>query len=85
MIWQDIVITIANIIFSASLLPQVIYGFKKRKGFVTATTSGPTFIGLYAISIAFYSLNLTLSAIVSFITGTLWLTLFVQRIVYEKP
>jgi len=84
MIWQDVVITIANIIFSLALIPQVIEGFKGRKGFVTLITSGPTFIGLYSISIAFYTLLLFLSSITAFIAGTLWLTLFIQRLIYRK-
>jgi hypothetical protein len=29
--WQDFVIMTVNIIFSLSLIPQVIEGFKKRK------------------------------------------------------
>ena len=83
MIWQDIVITIANIIFSASLLPQIYYGFKKKEGTITLITSGPTFIALYAICFAFFTLSLYFSTIMSFITGSLWLVLFVQRLIYR--
>ena len=84
MIWQDMIITFANVIFSAALVPQVIYGFRKRKGLVTLTTSGPTAFGLFALSITYYTLSLPYSTFVSFITGTLWLTIFLQRLVYEK-
>ena len=82
MIWQDIVITIANLMFTYSLVNQVVYGFKKKKGFLTITTSVLTFIGLYAMTVAFFSLSLYFSAIVAFINATLWFILFVQRVVY---
>jgi len=75
---------VANIIFFISLVPQAYYGFKKKKGFITLATSGPISIGLYAMSISFYTLNLYFSSIVSFMTGTLWLVLFIQRMVYRK-
>ena len=84
MLWQDIVIMIANIIFFISLVPQVYFGFKEKKGFITLATSGPIAIGLYAISISFYTLNLYFSSIVLFVTGTLWLALFIQRLIYKK-
>ncbi len=84
MLWQDTVITVANIMFFASLVPQVYYGFKEKKGFITLATSGPIFIGLYAISVSFYTLNLYFSSIMLFVTGTLWLVLFIQRLMYRK-
>ena len=84
MIWQDIVLSIVGIILTIALVPQVIEGFKRRKGYVTLTTSGPTFIGLYVTSIVFYTLSLFMTSILYSITGTLWLTLFIQRLVYRK-
>jgi len=84
MLWQDAVIMVANIIFFISLVPQVYYGFKEKKGFITLATSGPIFIGLYAISITFYTLNLYFSSVILFVTGTLWLVLFIQRLMYRR-
>ena len=75
---------VANVIFFISLVPQVYYGFKEKKGFIKLATSGPIFIGLYAISISFYTLKLYLSSMILFVTGTLWLVLFIQRILYRK-
>lgn len=82
--WQDIVITIANILFSISLIPQVFYGFKEKSGPIKFQTSVPTFVGLYVISIAFWSMALYFSGIISVLTATLWLLLFIQRIIYHK-
>ena len=84
MIWQDIVVTIANLLFAYSLVYQVYYGFKKKKGLLTLTTSLLTVIGLYAISIAFFTLALYFSAISTTINGTLWLILLIQRLVYKE-
>ncbi|MBT3324441.1 hypothetical protein HN681_01980 [archaeon] len=84
MLWQDLVITIANLLFTYSLAHQVYYGFKKKKGLLTLIASGLTFIGLYAIAIAFFTLNLYFSSVVATINATLWLTLFIQRIKYSR-
>lgn len=84
MVWQDIVITIASIVFSLALFPQVYYGFKNKKGTITYATSVPTFIGLYAIAVSYLSLGLYFSAGMSVITGTLWLIFFIQRIKYGE-
>ena len=84
MIWQDLLIAIANVIFSVSLVPQVYYGFKKKKGMITIATSMPTFIALYWIVVAFYTLELYLASVLSFVSGSLWFVLFLQRVVYKK-
>ena len=38
--------------------------------------------GLYAMAFAFFTINLAFSAVVSSVNGTLWLILFIQRIMY---
>ncbi len=84
MVWQDIVIMAANIVFSVALIPQVFHGFKKKKGFIKVTASLPTFIGLYAMSFSLFTLSLFFSAVFSAVTGTLWLMMFIQRLIYQK-
>ena len=84
MIWQDIVIAIANILFGYSLTFQVYKGFKERKGFLTIQASLFTTIGLYAIAIAYFYLNLYISTIISVFNGTMWFLLLIQRIFYPK-
>jgi len=84
MLWQDIVITIASIIFSISLFPQVYLGFKNKKGYITFATYIPTFIGLYVVCVTYFTLGLFLSAVMCFITGTIWLILFFQRLIFGK-
>jgi len=84
MLWQDIVIAIACIIFSVSLIPQIYQGFKEKKGHIAYATSVPTFIGLFAITYTYFTLGLVFSGVISFITGALWLTLFIQKLIYNK-
>lgn len=84
MIWQDTVISIANIFFSFSLIVQVYYGFKEKTGPIKILTSAPTFIGSYAISYAFWTMELYSSSMLSFLIASLWLMLFMQRLIYNK-
>lgn len=84
MIWQDLVLTIVNIVFSISLIPQVIHGFKEKKGLITLPTSIPTFIGLYVIGGTYLTMNLFFSSVMAFATGTLWFILFIQRLIYKE-
>ena len=84
MIWQDLVIAIANGIFTFSLFSQAWHGYKKKKGYILLKTSGLTSLGLYAIAISFLTLNLYFSAIIATINATLWLILFIQRKIYVQ-
>ena len=84
MVWQDIIISAANIVFVFSLVPQVYRGFRKRRGFISSATSVPTFAGLYIMSFCYLTLSLPYSAVLTFFTGTLWLLLFVQKAIYKE-
>ena len=81
--WQDIVITISVILFGYALVPQIIQGFKKRKQDIHLQTSVITALGMYAISIAYLTLNLMFSTITTATTGTLWAIIALQKIVYK--
>lgn len=83
MVWQDIVISIVNIVFIIALIPQIYNGFKLKKGSVIIATSLPTFIGLYVVAIVFYTLELYYSSFVTVIGGILWTILFIQRLKYK--
>lgn len=84
MVWQDIVITLANLLFLYSLSNQVLYGFKSKKGLIALSSSFFTFVGLYAMSFAMYTLGLYFSALTIFISACLWVVLFVQRLIYGR-
>lgn len=84
MIWQDIVMMAANIIFVVSLVPQISKGFRQKKGFISVFTSLPTAIGLFMVAYALYTLGLYLSSAITLVSALLWLTLFIQKIAYKN-
>jgi hypothetical protein len=84
MLWQDVVLTGANIVFVVSLLPQVINGFKNKKGFISLWTSGPTTVALFTVSYTVYTLQLYFSASITVVSGLLWLMIFIQKLVYKN-
>lgn len=84
MIWQDLVISTASLIFCIALIPQIYDGYKKKKSLINLWASGPTFLGLFTMAYAFFTLSLFYSAIVDFINAIFWLILFIQGIIYKK-
>jgi len=82
MIWQDIVITLVNIVFSLSVIPQALLGFRHKKGVMTHWTTVPTFLGCFFMAFAFLTLDLYFSAATTLMTGVFWAVLFVQRMWY---
>lgn len=84
LMWQDNLIAIVNVVMIYAVVMQVVKGFKDKKRHIDFQTGLITFIGLYSTAIAFFSLNLIFSAITVFVSGTLWLILFIQTLVYKK-
>ncbi|MFH1439568.1 MAG: hypothetical protein ABIG89_03315 [Candidatus Woesearchaeota archaeon] len=84
MLWQDLVIMIIVIVFTISLIPQVYHGYNKKKGLITLATSIPTCAGLFVLSYVYSTLDLYLSAIISFFTAVIWLVMVLQRLKYGK-
>lgn len=82
MTWQDIIITIASVVFVYAMLPQIIYGFKKKKGIITYQFSILNIVAMIALTITYFSLGLIFSTIISLIITMLWIVLLIQRIIY---
>jgi len=83
MIWQDTVITIANIVFAYAIIPQVIKGFRDKVGHIAFQTGLLNSFAMYAMAFAFFSLGLFFSGIVGTFNATMWLLLFAQKIIYK--
>lgn len=81
--WQDYIITIVNFIFAYALIPQVLQGFREKKGHINFQTALFNTIGMYAVVIAYATLNLWFSTIVGTFNATMWLLLFIQKILYK--
>jgi len=84
MIWQDFIITIANILMGYALIPQVFKGFKNKKAHIKFQTGLITTIALYLLSITLFTLNLFFSGAVVLFNATMWLILFIQSIIYKQ-
>lgn len=84
MIWQDIIISWAGVVFILGLSYQVVSNMKDKKSHISLLNSIPTFIWLYAMSYAFYTLELYFSSITTWVTWTLWFILCLQEIYYNK-
>ncbi|PJC52611.1 MAG: hypothetical protein CO030_01910 [Candidatus Magasanikbacteria bacterium CG_4_9_14_0_2_um_filter_42_11] len=82
MLWQDLTITIVSIVLSLAMLPQLYHGYTQKKGHMHHATSIPTVLGLYVLCFVYFSLGLLFSTIVTFLTGTMWVLLLLQRVRY---
>lgn len=84
MLWQDIVISLANVLFLYSLFKQSYHGFKKKRGFITLQTSSLTTVGLIGMSIAMFSMKLYISGFVLALSAVMWFVLLIQRVAYGE-
>jgi hypothetical protein len=72
--WQDFIFTAGNIIFALALIPSILS--KNKPAISTSLITG---IMIYIFSLSYFSLTLWFSAIASFISGSLWLILALQK------
>ncbi|MDP3880879.1 MAG: hypothetical protein Q8Q32_01710 [bacterium] len=84
MIWQDIAITIASVVFTVALVPQLVYGFREKRASMQRITSIPTFIGLYVVAFSYFTLELYFSCAITSMAATIWLLFYIQTILYAK-
>jgi len=84
MVWQDIVFASANILTTLSLIPQIIFTWKKKQTTVLTVTTALYALCLFAMTIAMFSLSLWFSGYSLAITGILWSVLCIQSILYRK-
>ena len=82
--WQDYVIAAMTLLLSVALIPQIYQGFKRRTGTILISAGLPTVFGLYVLAVCFATLELYFSMVINILTGTLWLLLLLQTIVYGK-
>lgn len=80
MSWQDIVLSIGNVVFSVALLPSV-FG-KSKPAFSTSLMTGTT---LLVFAVVYASLDLWVAMSVTIIGASLWLLLAFQKLRQSKP
>ena len=79
---RDAILTVCSIAFGYALVPQVIYGFREKMDTVTIHTSAVTGSALFAVAGVYFSLRPWFAATACAVTGSLWLALLAQRLVY---
>jgi len=84
MIWQDIVASLAAVLFVYSLMPQIIYGFKTRKGLIALQFSIINIIAMIGLVIVYYSFGLYFAFGLNILLIFLWLILVFQRLKYGE-
>ncbi len=81
--WQDPILAIVTITLAYSLIPQVIKGFRVKKGLISLQT---LIVRLVATSVIVWVVNFTLRLYFSVMIGTIclicWLILLIQRIIW---
>lgn len=78
--WQDIVLTIGQVIFIVALFPSIL-----SKDKPALQTSILTSAVSFSISIVYITLNIKFAAISAGINGILWLILATQKYKQNKP
>jgi len=82
MLYQDYILTLLGFVFSYALVPQIVKGFKEKRGLISYQTSMIYAVGMLTIAIMYLTLRLYLSATLTFVVTALWTTLLIQRIYY---
>ncbi|MBI2673102.1 hypothetical protein HYX19_02480 [Candidatus Woesearchaeota archaeon] len=80
--WQDIVISIASIIFVYAMIPQIIYGFKTKKGLISVQFSLLNILAMIGLVVVYVSFGLIFSTVLNIIITLLWFILLIQRLKY---
>ena len=84
MIWQDIVIALANTIFIFSLSEQAYEIIKKKSSSLSLINSMTLGLGLSAISFSMFTLDLYFSSIVTGLNALLWFVISILTLKYRK-
>ena len=83
MIYQDILMLIAGILFVISLIPQIILNFKHRKVLISWGMLITTIVGLFLVIFSMLTLKLFFTFGIKLITVLLCLIILIQKMVYK--
>lgn len=85
MVWQDIVLSLAECALLVSIIPQIVLGFKKKKGYITYATSINSTLCLLAVGVSMFTLSLYVTSLVAFLNAFAWSLFIVQRMRWGGP
>lgn len=72
--WQDIVLTLTNLVFMGSMISAV-----RDQQKPPLSTSVPATLALYVVCFVQIDLELYVTTVITFIVANLWLTVAIQR------
>ena len=84
MIWQDVVIALANTIFIFSLAEQLYEIIKAKSSTLSLINTFTLGVGLSAISVAMFTLDLYFSSFVTAMNALLWFVIGFLTVKYRK-
>jgi len=82
--WQDFVMGGVGTLFGIALIPEVYRGFKQKIQHMSKYTTVTTAVGIYVLAYAEYTLGMVYAPLLSSLTATLWVLIFVQSIIYKN-
>ena len=83
MVWQDLAMTATTLAVGYALVPQVIQGFKNKKGNIARQTAIITTIGMFAFATIFATMGMLMSTVISIFNGIMWSLLLIQKLIYK--
>jgi len=83
--WQDYTLSFVGILFSYSLIPQVIKIYNRKSAEdISGQTCIISIIGLIICAICDFSLRLYWATGITLTTSIMWLIILIQKIIYTR-
>lgn len=82
--YSDIIITICSIMFTVSLLPQILINYHSKVCGISFASSIPTVIFMIVLVIVYIANNFWISVGTGLVTASIWGILAIQRYLYES-
>ena len=73
-----------NVLFIYAMIPQLVYGFKTRKGLISIQFSLLNILAMLLLLLVYVSFGLYLSVVLTVVLIVMWMILFLQRVSYGK-
>src|SRR3989442_1498229 len=80
----DLALSGISIMFSVALVPGIIENYRNKRGWSLQSTT-MTASGLLSMSAIFLFIGLPLAGLTSILSGSLWVVLAIQSVIYAKP
>lgn len=83
MIWQDLVLTAAGLVFALNLIPTIREQYRRKASTVNWVTSATSFPFLFLMAAVFLSMGFWFTFTMDILVAIAWMVIFLQTIRYE--